>query len=381
MRAPPGRRHGGGRGASTLELFFDLVFVFAITQVTGFLREHPTAGGLGRGALLLAMLWWTWSQYTWTTNWTGTERLDIRLLLLAAMGVSLVMSEGVGEAFGDRAAGFAVPYLLVRLAAGATYWLGTRDHPGQRAALLTFLPLATLAPALVVVGAFVGGDGQTWIWVVAIGIDLAGAASAGRGTWELDAEHFADRNGLFVIIALGESIVAMGVGALETELDAREISALSVAFVGAAALWWSYFDWAAPLCEQHLERSEHKERGRFARDGYTLLLYPVVLGIVLYAVAAEEVTAHPDEALDGYARLALVAGISLVLLGFGSSVWRAVGRFPTARLATALVVLVVVAIGRDLEATWLTGATAAVVVLGLAAERARLPRVLVVPRA
>ena len=363
------------QGASTLELFFDLVFVFALTQVSAFLVEHGDVAGLARGALLLAMLWWMWSTFTWTTNWTGTETAAIRLSLLAAMGVSLAMAQAVPDAFEDGGAWFAVTYFIVRLISVSLSWLGAAANQAQREALLTFLPLATMAPLLVLVGGFLDSPWRTVLWVLAFAVDLVSALSAGRGTWQIQARHFAERNGLFVIIALGESIVAIGLGVVGEERSTTLALSLGVVFVGAAALWWSYFDRPAQDAERYLAEADDKEQGRFARDAYSILHYPIILGIVLYAVAAEEVVAHPDDALDGFNRFAISVGVALVLLAVVAAAYRAVRRVPTERFVAAVVLIGLALFGGELSALRLAALVDVVLIASLVIEhrnRARL---------
>jgi low temperature requirement protein LtrA len=361
--------HVTEKRASYLELFFDLVFVFAITQVSVLLHDQLTFAGLAEGALLLAMLWWTWSLYTWTTNWTGSDRLGIRVSLVGAMGASLLMAQAVPDAFDEAGPWFAVPYFVVRLFAASIYFLGARHHAAQRAALMTFLPLSMLASAGVLVGGYFDGSARVVIWVGAMLIDLASASAAGRATWEVDAAHFAERNGLFVIIALGESIVAIGLGASDAARTTSLALTLGLAFLGAAALWWCYFDRAARAAEGYLMAVTGFERGRFARDAYTILHYPVILGIVLYAFAAEEVVAHPAEVLAPEFRLAVTVGVSLVMLAVVAGTYRAVRRIPMERLLAALALLVLALVGTGIRADALMAVVVAIVVLALIRER------------
>lgn len=358
-------------GASTLELFFDLVFVLGITQVAGLLASEPTAVGFLQGALLLAMLWWTWTPFAWTTNWTGTTDRTIRLSLLAAMGAILLMSLAVPDAFGDDGLLFAIPYFIVRMFGLVIYWLGARHHPAQRAALATFLPLAALAPTIALIGGFFPDPWRTWIWLLAMVVDVGGAISAGRGTFQLAPHHFAERHGLFVIIALGESIVAIGIGAVGAERDLELVVSLWVAFSGAAVVWWSYFDRAGPEAEAYLTRVVGKERSRFARDAYSFLHYPLILGIVLYAVAAEEMAAHSGVPFSDFGRFSLAAGLVLVLLAVVAGTYRAVRRVPYERLVAAVAIALLALGGGDLQALLLTGLAVGMVVLALAAESRR----------
>jgi low temperature requirement protein LtrA len=357
------------KSTSYLELFFDLVFVFGVTQVSALVREDQTFAGLGRGSLLLLMLWWTWSLYTWTTNWTGTDSLGIKLSLIGAMAAALVMAAAVADAFTTGGIWFAFAYLTVRIFVAAMYWMGSRRSSAQRAALLTFLPLSLLAPFVVLTGAYFDGTKRLVVWVLAIVIDMLSAARAGRATWEIDAGHFAERNGLFVMIALGESIVAIGIGATLTERQPQLISSLIIAFAGAAVLWWSYFDRSARAAEEYLKNAEGQERGRFARDAYTILHLPIVIGIVLFAVAAEEVVAHPDRPLPSAIRLALVVGVGLVLLGIVAAAYRATHHLPIERGIAALAVVLLAFLAGRLRADLLMAVVVLIVIIALWKER------------
>ena len=363
-------RGGVERNASTLELFFDLVYVFAITQVVSAIHSDPTGAGLAKAALLLALLWWTWSIYTWTTNWTGTEGTPTRLFLLAAMGGTLFMAMAVPDAFGEGARWFGISYFVVRMLAAAFYWVASKEFPSQRAAFYTFFPLSFIAASLVLVGGFASGSWVWVMWIVSASLDLFSALNAGRGTWAIDAKHFAERNGLFVIIALGESVVGIGLTAAGVERDALHTAAIAVAFIIVAGLWWSYFDKAAPYVEQRFVSLHGKARGRFARDAYSLLHYPLVVGIVFFAVAAEDVVAHPDEILEPTSRFALTVGVALVLLAIVATSFRAVHRVGIERTTAALVIIGAGFLGGSLSALTLAATVAVVLVVALSWEHA-----------
>jgi low temperature requirement protein LtrA len=234
---------------------------------------------------------------------------------------------------------------------------------------MTFLPLSLSAPFVVLIGGFFEGETRLLIWILSIVIDMLSAANAGRATWEIDAGHFAERNGLFVMIALGESIVAIGIGATLTERQPQLISSLIIAFAGAAALWWSYFDRAARAAEEYLKHAEGQERGRFARDAYTILHLPIVIGIVLFAVAAEEVVAHPDEPLHAPIRFALVVGVGLVLLGIVAAAYRATRHVPYERMIAAVAVILLAFLAGGLRADVLMAAVVLIVSMALWKER------------
>jgi low temperature requirement protein LtrA len=354
------------RPASTLELFFDLVYVYAITQVVGLIHDDPTANGLWRGALILWLLWWTWGIYTWTTNWTGTDGPGIRLFILGAMAITLLMALAIPDAFEDGSAWFGVTYFIVRMLAAGLYWYASADHPDQRAAFLTFFPLSALASALVAVGGFLDSPWLAIAWIAAAGLDIVAAANAGKGTWAIDAHHFAERNGLFIIVALGETIVGIGVTAAGVDRDAIHVVAILVGFAIATCLWWAYFHRAAPLLEEAMATSTGKGPGRIARDAFSLLHYPLVVGIVLYAVAAEEIVAHPDEPLGDFGRFTLALGVSLALLAISGAVYRVVRRIPWMRILTVVAIMAIGAVAGSWNAVAYAAVIAAVIVASLA---------------
>lgn len=361
-------RGGTGRAASTLELFFDLVYVFAITQVVALIHAEPEVIGFAKGALLLLFLWWTWSIYTWTTNWTGTDSGAIKLFILAAMGATLFMALGVPESFDGNPAAFAIPYFVVRMLAAGLYWFASKDYPIQRAAFMTFFPASGTAAALVLVGGFLEQPWTAVLWIASALLDVISAANAGRGTWAVDASHFAERNGLFVIIALGETIVGIGLAAAGAEGDGQT-AATVLAFLGAAALWWSYFAHAAPKAEAYLVQATGQESGRFARDAYTVLHYPLVVGIVFFAVAAEAVVLHPNDPLPVVERFALAIGIALVMLSIVAAIYRAVRRVPVERLVAALGLVVLGWVGETMPAVTFAASAVFVLIAALLVER------------
>jgi low temperature requirement protein LtrA len=364
-------RGGRGRDVSTLELFFDLVYVYAITQVVGLIHDDATLAGLAKGALVLWLLWWAWAIYTWTTNWTGTDGIVVRLFLLTAMGATLLMALAIPDAFGASSIWFGVMYFIVRILASVFYWVESADYPDQRQAFNTFFPMAFLAAALVLVGGFLDQPWLTILWIVAAALDALAAFNAGKGTWAVDTHHFAERNGLFVIVALGETIVGIGLTAAGVERDAIHIAAIIVGFVIAASLWWAYFDRAAPLIDSVFDRATGKGPGRIARDAYSLLHYPLIVGIVFYAVAAEEIVAHPDEPLGTVGRLALSLGVALVLVSIAASLYRVTSKVATARILAAVAVMAIGAIAGSWNAVVFAAAVAAATVMALTFEHLR----------
>ena len=298
-----------------LELFFDLVFVFAATQVTSMLADDPTWGGVLRGMLVLAALWWAWVAYAWLTSAMDVDEGGVRLTMLASMGAMLVAALAVPGAFGDDAVLFAGAYLVVRLLHLALAAMVARDDPVRWGALVRFVPTATCGPLLLVLAGFLEGDARIALWVVALAIDYLGPVVIGAGGgWRVAPEHFAERHGLIVLIALGESIIAIGVGA-GFELDTGVLVAAALGIVVVSALWWLYFDVAAIVARRRLMQATGLALHRLALHAYSYLHLPMVAGIVLFALGLKSTIDHAGEALDTVPAVALCGGAALYLLG------------------------------------------------------------------
>ena len=361
------------RHASYLELFFDLVFVFAVTQVTALALADPSAGGLARAALVLGLLWWTWGGYAWLTNAIDIENVAARVLVMGAMAGTFFMALAVPRAYDVDGAWFVVPYFVVRVMHVAIYTWGLRGDPDHQRAVKKLAPYFLVAPAIALAGGFVEDETiRTSIWVGSLALDLGGALTVGSAGFRVSAAHFAERYGLFVIIALGESIVAIGVGAAGLEHDLTFALAVVIAFAGVAALWWSHFDFSAVAAERALRRADPVRRAPLARDVYSYFHYPAILGIVFYAVAAEKTVAHPDEPLSGGGRAALGLGIALFLLTAILGRFRVIRRIAWERLAGGVAAIVAVVVFSGLEAMWLLALVVALLVAVTAAESARL---------
>jgi low temperature requirement protein LtrA len=298
-----------------LELFFDLVFVFGITQVTTFLADDPTWGGLARGLLVLVALWWAWAAYAWLTNTLNPEEGAVRLVMFAVMAATLVASLAVPGAFGDDGVLFGVAYFAVRALHLVLYAVAGRGDRDLLAAVATVTPTAVIGPVLLVVAGFLEGGWQLSLWVVALTLDLLGGLfGRGRG-WRVAPSHFAERHALVVIIAIGESIVAVGVGARGLELDVGEISAALLGIVVAAALWWSYFDWVSIVAERLVREAQGVARATLARDVYSYFHLPMVAGIVLFALGLKETLAHVGDDLGTIHAIGLCGGLALYFAG------------------------------------------------------------------
>jgi low temperature requirement protein LtrA len=296
-----------------LELFFDLVFVFAITQVTGFLADHPTWMGLLQGLLLLMALWWAWASYAWLTNWLNPEEGAVRLAMFGSMSAMLIVSLAVPQAFGVDGVVFGVAYFIVRVLDLVLYAISGRGDRELFRAILRITPGAVVGPALLIVAGFTEGTTQIAIWVVALSIDYLWVLIGGGRGWRVSPEHFVERHGLIVIIALGESIVAIGVGAAGVELDAATITAAILGVVVAATLWWSYFDWVIFVAQSRLAEATGERRALLARDLYTYLHLPMVAGIILFALGMKKTLEHVDVPLEGIAAIGLCGGLALYM--------------------------------------------------------------------
>jgi len=354
-----------------LELFFDLVFVFAITQVTSFLSHSPTWGGLLRGLLLLGALWWAWSAYAWLTNTLDPEEGMVRLAVLAAVAAMLILSLAAPGAFGSDGVTFGVAYFVVRALHLALFAIAGRgDRDLFRAALRT-LPASTLAPALLVVAGFLNGSAQLALWGAALAILYLGPLLGGMRGFRVSPEHFVERFGLIVIIALGESIVAIGVGAAGLPLDAGVIAAALLGITVAACLWWSYFDWVVYVAQARLAEATGAQRAALARDAYSYLHLPMVGGIVLFAFGLKTTLADVGGSLPTLPALGLCGGVALYLLAHVALRLRIGGGLGRGRPIATLVLLGLLPVAREVPALLSLGLVAAACVSLIAYEALR----------
>ena len=334
-----------------LELFFDLVFVLALTQCTALMADEPTWTGVGKGMLILGVLWWAWVGYAWLTSVVEPEETLVRFAIFGAMAAMLVVSLSIPQAFGDWGLLFAVAYAIVRLGQIAHFALASHDDPRLRRSLITGLTWSTVVGSgLLVAAAFADGALQGALWTLALAIDLAGPLLFGVEGWRLEPGHFAERHGLIIIIALGESIVAIGVGA-EFGLDAGVVTAAVLGVAIAAALWWLYFDIVALVAERRLvNAAPGRERNAIARDSFSYLHLPMVAGIVLLALGLKTALAHVGDALHAVPAFALLGGTALYLLAHVAFRWRNVHRFSVQRLVCAIVLVALVPLAMEIPA-------------------------------
>jgi low temperature requirement protein LtrA len=303
-----------GQQVTPLELFFDLVVVFAITQVTGFLSADPTWGGLLRGMLLLGALWWAWAAYAWLTNTLNPEEGAVRLVVFGAIGAMLIVSLAVPKAFGTGGVVFGIAYFIVRALHLVLYAIAGRGDRDLLRAVVRVVPTSTIGPGLLVVAGFFDGAPQLAIWGAALAFDYLGVLVGHMRGWRVSPEHFVERHGLVVIIALGESIVAIGVGAAGLPLNAGLIVAALLGIAVIAAIWWSYFDWVVFVAQARLSEATGAARAALARDLYSYLHLPMVAGIVLFALGLKTTLSNVDGSLPSIPALGLCGGVALYLL-------------------------------------------------------------------
>jgi low temperature requirement protein LtrA len=328
-----------------LELFFDLMFVFAITQVTGFIAAHPTWTRLVEALAILAVLWWAWVAYAWLGNTAASDEGAMRVVLLIAMGPLLVLSLAVPGAFGGDGLIFGLAYLAVRALHLIGYLVLGRDDAALRALVRRLASTMLPAVSLLVLAGFLDGAPRALCWIAALAVDYGGLALRGTEGWNVQPAHFAERHGLIIIIALGESIVSLGVGASGLGLGATVIVSALLGVVVAGALWWAYFDVVALAGEQRMQRADPVAQARIARDSYTYLHFPMVTGIVLFALGVKESLIAEAHELSSVAAASLCGGVALYLLALSAFKRRNYGSFNYPRLAGAalLVALIPVA--------------------------------------
>jgi len=321
---------------SPLELFFDVVFVFALTQVTAFLAEDPTFAQLGRGMLVLSLIWWAWSGYTWLTSTVDPELGLPRLVMFAAMGSMLVVALATPGAFADDGLLWGLGYLAVRLLHAALFAFAARGDPHLARVVLSLVRSLIPGAGLIIL-ASVAFDGamRDLLWVLAVVLDYGLVLAAGAEGWHVHARHFAERFGLVMIIAFGESIVAIGVGAEGIDLGPEAVLAALLAVGVVCALWWAYFDVVAVVAEERFTAAEGGVQLRMARDSYALLHLPMIAGVVLFALGVKKVLEHTGDPLKDMPAVSLCGGIALYLLAHVAFRMRNVGSLSVPRVLAA----------------------------------------------
>jgi low temperature requirement protein LtrA len=338
-----------GETVTPLELFFDLVFVLGLTQCTALMAAEPTWEGLAKGLLVLGVMWWSWVGYAWLTSVVDPEEGVVRIAMFAAMAAFLVAGLCVPDAFGDAALVFALAYGAMRAAHIALFLLASRDDPLFRRSVVGLSVSTALGVGLLVAAAAADGALQGGLWCLALAIDTIGPFLFGAAGWKLLPHHFAERHALIVIIALGESIVAIGAG-VTGEVDLGVIAAAVLGTAVAAALWWLYFDVVALVSAKRLaEAPEGKERNEMARDSWSFLHFPMVAGIVLVALGMKKTLGHVEEPLKLVPTAALLGGAALYLLAHVGFRLRNIHTLNSRRLGTAIVLFVLVPVVYELK--------------------------------
>ncbi|HEU5063590.1 MAG TPA: low temperature requirement protein A [Solirubrobacterales bacterium] len=339
-----------GERVTPLELFFDLVFVLALTQCTALMAYDQTWSGLGQGLLVLGVLWWAWVGYSWLTSVIDPEEGVVRLVIFVAMAAMLIVSLSVQKAFGNLALSFAFGIGVYRTAHIVLFWLAGADDRDLQRSVIGLAFSTAIAVGILVLASFFDGLAQAALWGLAIFLDMAGPYFFGADGWKLVPGHFAERHGLILIIALGESIVAIGVGA-SGALDLGIGAAAVLGIFLAAALWWTYFDVVALISARRLGEAESgRVQNELARDSYSYIHLLMIAGIVLIALGMKVTIGHYDEHLHAEPAFALLGGVSIYLVGLVAFRYRHVRTVNRHRLGLAIVLLFLIPVATAIPA-------------------------------
>jgi low temperature requirement protein LtrA len=333
-----------------LELFFDLVFVLALTQCTQLMSDDPTWSGLAEGLLILALVWWSWVGYSWLTSVVDPEEDAVRIGMFVAMAGLLLVALCVPDAFGDLGLAFALAYAVVRAAHIWLFVIASRDEPSLRHSIWGFSISTAIGVALLIAGSTLDGPAQGLLWALALVLDMAGPYVSGAEGWKIVPGHFAERHGLIIIIALGESIVAIGVGVGDALTVGQGVAA--VAGVGlAAAMWWLYFDVVALVAARRLGRAAvGREQNEMARDSYSYMHFLMVAGIILVALGVKKTLEHVDDPLKTIPAVALLGGLALYLIGHVAFRYRHIHTVNLQRTLLALLLVAAIPLAVEISA-------------------------------
>lgn len=360
------------RRTSPVELLWDLVFVFAVTQVTALIARELSWKGAGQGLLVLALMWWAWSAFVWAANAQDPDGTVLRVSLLSAMVLIFIAGLAVPHVFSDDATLFVLTYAGVRFIHLGLYTNASRRGNASWAAIAGFGTTVVIGMALLITGSFFTGAPRTVLWLAAAAIDYAGPAwltrERLRGLQELAVAHFAERYSLFIIICLGESIVAAGAGASHQALDARTVAAVALSLLMVIGLWWTYFDSFADTAEQRLR--SHDDPVLAAADGYSYLHLVLVTGIIVFAVGIKVAIPNVSEPLENAARLCMCGGVALYLVGHAAFRLRMTGYLEVAKLLAAVAVMLIYFATPD-AAAWITALCITVVLAALTIREAK----------
>jgi low temperature requirement protein LtrA len=363
----PSHRHlrdrdgAGSQRVTPVELFFDLVYVFAITQLSHLILDDLSVDGVAQAAFLLIVVWWAWIYTTWMANWLDPSSPAVRTVLTGVMLASLLMAAALPTAFGDDGFLFAASYVALQVGRNAAAMALVRDHR-LRGVFERLLLWSLASGALWLAGAALDPDQRLLLWIPALGLELAapfarywlpGRGRAATTDWDIDGGHFAERCQLFIIIALGESIVVTGATAADAGLTSTVVACLVVAFLETVALWWLYF--GAPAERSHAMMSESDDPGRIARNSYTYVHVLIVAGIIATAAGVDLLIAHPHDPQHGVGLAIVLGGPAVFLLGESLFQWSATGTVNVKRLATAALIIALVPLAPELSTLALIG--------------------------
>ena len=310
-----------------VELFFDLVFVYSVTQVVTLLHGHFDVRSAGSALLVFWLVWWAWTQFTWALNAANTEHPQVEAITLVATAIAFLMAVGIPGALGPDALWFAVPYVALRVLGLLVYDMVASRDAAQRKAVRIFAMASSTGLIAVLAGALAGGAALYWAWALAVLLDLVAAGVGGQlEGWNLHPAHFVERHGLIVIIALGETLIVAGAGLVGVPRTPTVIATGILALAVTCGLWWSYFRHARAALEHALAARDGSARSCLARDAFSVLHFPMLCGVIAIAAAAEAALARPGETLAADLRVALGSGTVLFLCGTAASIWRATGR-------------------------------------------------------
>jgi low temperature requirement protein LtrA len=337
---------------SPLELFFDLVFVFAFTEVTSLLADDLTWAGLARGTTLLVIVWWAWVGYSWLTNAVRVDDIiPARIVVFAAMGAGLVMGLAIPDAFGDDGVLFGFSYLAVTALFILLYFVSTRDQPEMHRAVTLLAPGVLAGGVLLVIAGFLDeGPVRATLWGVAIVVTLGAPFVSGTQGWYVRPAHFAERHGLIIIIALGESLVALGLSASKEPETFMVVTASLMGVALVSCLWWIYFDVVSHAAELALRRTTGAARNALARDAYSYLHFFMVLGVVLVALGLKKALLDIDGPLKAVASVGLFGGVAVYLAGHIGVRLRIMGGVNPWRLGLTILLLCAIPLGTMIPA-------------------------------
>ncbi len=365
--------------ADPVELFFDLAFVFAFSQLVSLLIHQPDWTTAGKAALIFLLLWLPWSQFTWSANAVPGNNRVVRVIFLVATAASVPVAAAVTTAFDAGGKVFAIPLGLISLLGVALLIVAAERGSGNYSTVLRYSVPTIIGFVTIIVGGFLQNEARVVAWVLGIVIFVGSTIAAGSGVWAVRAGHFAERHGLILIVALGEVIVAIAKPLVDSlqegeGVPSRSVLALTASGVFAGLLWWAYFDRPQPALELRLEETPLADKGRFARDVYTYGHMPIVAGVITAAAALEEITLHPKDPLPFEFRVMMFAGLALFFVGVGLDVYRAFRVIARERVAGGVLTLVLLLAGADLDGVVLLLLLDLLILLVLIFEHQRIER-------